>query len=52
MTSSLERRLDKLGADLPTFEEYLEQGNWGELYGGAETESARKKGPPLTYPHG
>jgi hypothetical protein len=31
MASSLERRLDKLGPELPTFEEYLEQGNWGKL---------------------
>ena len=38
MTSFLERRLDKLGPELPTFEEYLEQGNWGELYGGAATK--------------
>ena len=41
MTSSLERWLDKLGRELPTFEEWLEHGNWGELYGGAAT-----KGPP------
>ena len=47
MTSSLERRLDKLGAKLPTFEEWLEQGNWGELYGGAET-----KGPPYPWREG
>jgi hypothetical protein len=52
MTSSLKRRLDKLGSELPTFEEYLEQGNWGELYGGAETESARKKGPPYPWREG
>jgi hypothetical protein len=47
MTSSLERRLDKLGAKLPTFEEYLQQGNWGELYGAAET-----KGPPYPWREG
>jgi hypothetical protein len=46
-SSSLKRRLDKLGAELPTFEEYLEQGNWGELYGGAET-----KGPPYPWREG
>jgi hypothetical protein len=46
-TSSLERRLGKLGPELPTFEEYLEQGNWGELYGSAET-----KGPPYPWREG
>lgn len=46
-SSSLKRRLDKLGAELPTFEEYLEQGNWGELYGGAET-----KCPPYPWREG
>ena len=47
MTSSLERRLDKLGPELPTFEEWLEHGNWGELYGGAAT-----KGPPYPWREG
>ena len=46
-SSSLKRRLDKLGPELPTLEEYLEQGNWGELYGGAET-----KGPPYPWREG
>lgn len=41
------RRLDKLRPELPTFEEYLEQGNWGELYGGAAT-----KGPPYPWREG
>jgi hypothetical protein len=47
MTSSLERRLDKLGAKLPTFEEWLEQGHWGERYGGEVT-----KGPPYPWREG
>jgi hypothetical protein len=44
MTSSLKRRLDKLGAKLPTFEEWLQQG--GDLYG------AWPKGPPYPWREG
>jgi hypothetical protein len=47
MTSSLERRLDKLGPKLPTFEEWLGQGHWGELCGGAVT-----RGPPYPWREG
>lgn len=54
MTSSLERRLDKLGADLPTFEEWLGQlgqGGWTEMYS-AEAKSAFEKGPPYPWREG
>ena len=48
MTSSLKRRLDKLGAKLPTFEEWLGQlgqGGWTEMYS-AEAKSALKRVRP------
>jgi hypothetical protein len=48
MTSSLKRRLDKLGSELPTFEEWLGQlgqGGWTEMYN-AEAKSAFEKVRP------
>jgi hypothetical protein len=54
MTSSLERRLDKLVPKLPTFEEWLGQlgqGGWAEMYS-AEAKSAFEKGPPYPWREG
>jgi hypothetical protein len=45
MTSSLERRFDKLGAKVPTFEEWLGQGGWDELYSAHPSQ----KGPPYPW---
>jgi hypothetical protein len=54
MTSSLKRRLDKLGSELPTFEEWLGQlgqGGWTEMYS-AKAKRALEKGPPYPWREG
>jgi hypothetical protein len=51
MTSSLERRLDKLGPELPTYEEWLGQGGWTEMYS-AKAKRASEKGPPYPWREG
>ena len=51
MSASLKRRLDKLGAELPTFEEWLGPDGWIKMES-EEEKDARKRGPPHPWREG
>ena len=51
MTSSLKRRLDKVGPELPTFEEWLGPDGWIKMES-EEEKDVRKRGPPYPWREG